>query len=107
MDNVQTPHFNYVGDSILGSGSHLAAGVILANQRLDKQPVTINFKDKKITTHIKKLGSMIGENVEVGCNTVLQPGTVLSKQVIIGSCLALGGFVEENKKVFPPCPIIK
>jgi len=106
MDHVQTPHFNYVGDSILGSRSHLAAGVILANQRLDKEPITINFANNKIPTYLKKLGSMIAESVEVGCNTVLQPGTILSKNVIVGSCVALGGFVKENQKVFAQKPIL-
>lgn len=107
MDNVQTPHFNYIGDSILGSNSHLAAGVILANQRLDKQPITLNLNNTKIPTHLKKLGSMIGEYSEVGCNTVLQPGTILSKHVIIGPCMALGGFIEENQKIFGQSSTIK
>lgn len=104
MDSVQTPHFNYVGDSILGSRSHLAAGVILANQRLDKEPITINFNGKKIPTYLKKLGSMIAESVEVGCNSVLQPGTILSKHVVVGPCLAVGGFIKEYQKVFAQKP---
>lgn len=100
MDNVQTPHFNYVGDSILGTGSHLAAGVILANLRLDNQPVSISINNERITTNLRKLGSMIGEYAEVGCNTVLQPGTILSKKVILGPCMALGGFFSEGEKIF-------
>lgn len=100
MDNVQTPHFNYIGDSILGSGSHLAAGVILANLRLDKKPVAVDIGTEKVQTNLKKLGSMIGESAEVGCNAVLQPGTILGRGVLVGSCVALGGFIPEGKRVF-------
>lgn len=107
MDNVQTPHFNYIGDSILGTGSHLAAGVILANLRLDEQAVSININNTKIATNLRKLGSMIGEYTQVGCNTVLQPGTILSKKVILGPCIALGGFVSEGKSVFGSKPKIQ
>ncbi len=107
MDNVQTPHFNYVGDSVLGSGSHLAAGVILANLRLDQQFIAVDTGTEKIQTNLRKLGSMIGEKAEIGCNSVLQPGTILSKGVLIGSCVALGGFVDEKKRVFAAAPIIK
>lgn len=107
MDNVQTPHFNYVGDSVLGSGSHLAAGVVLANLRLDHQNVAVDIGKEKVQTNLKKLGSMIGEKAEVGCNSVLQPGTVLCKGVLVGSCVALGGFVAEGKRVFTAAPVVK
>lgn len=107
MDNVQTPHFNYVGDSVLGSGAHLAAGVILANLRLDKKCVTVDVGTEKIQTNMKKLGSMIGEGAEVGCNSVLQPGTILGKNVLVGSCVAVGGFVGEGKRVFAEAPVVR
>lgn len=107
MDNVQTPHFNYVGDSILGSGSHLAAGVVLANLRLDQKPVTITIGSEKVQTNLKKLGSMIGEFAEVGCNAVLQPGTILAKKVLVGPCIAVGGFIPEGRNVIPRIPITK
>lgn len=107
MDNVQTPHFNYIGDSILGSGSHLAAGVILANLRLDQQYIAVNTGTEKIQTNLRKLGSMIGEKAQVGCNSVLQPGTIVSKSVLIGSCVALSGFISEKSRAFAPPPVIK
>lgn len=100
MDNVQTPHFNYIGDSILGNNVHLAAGVILANLRLDKQPIRINTGTEKIQTNYKKLGAMIGDYAEIGCNAVLQPGTILGKNSLIGPCKPVGGYVPENGKVF-------
>ena len=107
MDNVQTPHFNYIGDSILGNGSHLAAGVVTANLRLDRKPVSIVLGEEKVMTNLKKLGAIIGEFSEVGCNSVLQPGTILSKNVFVGPSVAIGGFIPEGKRVFAPKPIIK
>lgn len=108
MDNVQTPHFNYVGDSVLGSGSHLAAGVVLANLRLDQQSISVDIGSKeRVQTNLRKLGSMVGEKAEVGCNSVLQPGTVLSKDVLVGSCVALGGFVGKGKHVFAAAPVVR
>lgn len=106
MDNVQTPHFNYVGDSVLGTGSHLAAGVVTANLRLDRKPVSVWVDGEKVVTNMKKLGAMIGEYVEIGCNAVLQPGTILSKNVLIGPCVAVGGFIPEGKRVFAAEPVI-
>lgn len=78
FDNVQVPHFNYVGDSILGYKAHLGAGAITSNVKADKSPVAV--KGDKITdTGLKKFGAMIGDCVEVGCNSVLNPGTVIGK----------------------------
>jgi NDP-sugar pyrophosphorylase family protein len=84
FDNVQAPHFNYIGDSILGNYVHLGAGVILSNFRLDQQPVTV--KDSKggtVSTGRTKFGAIIGDNTEIGCNSVLNPGTILEKEVIV------------------------
>lgn len=79
FDNVQTPHYNYVGDSILGYKSHMGAGSITSNVKSDKTNVVIKSGDEKIETGIKKIGAMIGDFVEVGCNSVLNPGTVIGK----------------------------
>ena len=79
MDNVQIPHFNYVGDSILGNYVHLGAGVIIANLRLDKKNIKIDGND----TNLRKVGAFIGDNTEIGCNSVICPGTVLEKETVI------------------------
>ena len=104
MDSVQVPHFNYVGDTVLGTGSHLGAGVITANVRLDRQPVSVTLPEERVKTGLKKLGALVGEMAEVGCNTVLQPGTILGKQSIIGSNLPCGGYVPSGAKVFAEKP---
>ena len=76
FDNVQVPHYNYVGDSILGYKSHMGAGSITSNVKSDKLLVTVKCGDEKIETGRKKIGAMLGDRVEVGCNSVLNPGTV-------------------------------
>ena len=97
MDNVQTPHYNYVGDSILGSGAHLAAGVILANLRLDQENIEIKGLGGRESTGLRKVGAFIGEGAEVGCNAVLQPGAVLGKRSIVMPTLAFGGYLAEGQ----------
>ncbi len=77
FDEVQTPHYNYVGDSILGYRSHMGAGSITSNVKSDKTLVTAKNGNEKIETGLKKFGAILGDNVEVGCNTVLNPGTVV------------------------------
>lgn len=77
FDNVQTPHYNYVGDSILGYKSHMGAGSITSNVKSDKTLVTVKDGDEKIETGRKKFGAILGDCVEVGCNSVLNPGTVI------------------------------
>ena len=77
FDNVQTPHYNYVGDSVLGYKAHMGAGSITSNVKSDKTLVVIKEPGKPIPTGRKKVGAMLGDNVEVGCNSVLNPGTVL------------------------------
>ena len=79
LDSVQVPHFNYVGDSVLGNFVHLGAGVICANLRKDKKPVTSKFGDEKFATNLKKMGAIIGDYSEIACNVVLNPGIVLPK----------------------------
>ena len=77
FNNVQVPHYNYVGDSILGFKSHMGAGSITSNVKSDKTKVTINYQGEKLNTGLKKMGAILGNYVEVGCNSVLNPGTVI------------------------------
>ena len=81
FDNVQVPHYNYVGDSILGYKSHMGAGSITSNVKSDKTLVVVKdrFNHQEIETGLKKMGAMLGDYVEVGCNSVLNPGTVIGK----------------------------
>lgn len=93
FDRVQTPHYNYVGDSILGYKSHMGAGSITSNVKSDKSLVTVNTDDKKIETGLKKFGAMLGDNVEIGCNSVLNPGTIIGKNTNIYPLSCVRGFV--------------
>lgn len=79
FDNVQVPHYNYVGDSILGYKSHMGAGSLTSNVKSDKTLVIVKNGDEKIETGLKKFGAMVGDFVEVGCNSVLNPGTVIGR----------------------------
>lgn len=99
FDGVQIPHFNYVGDSVLGYKSHLGAGAVTSNVKSDKTPVTIKHGDKKIETNLKKVGAMVGDMTEVGCHSVLCPGTVIGKDSIIYPTSMVRGYIEE-KSIF-------
>ena len=77
FNNVQVPHYNYVGDSILGYRSHMGAGSITSNVKSDKTLVTVKYQGEKITTGLKKFGAILGDCVEVGCNSVLNPGSII------------------------------
>ena len=83
MDRCQIPHFNYVGDSVLGNGVHLGAGAICSNLRSDKSSVTVVVEGKKIDTGLRKLGAILGDGVEIGCGTVLCPGAVIGKNTSV------------------------
>ncbi len=96
FDNVQIPHYNYVGDSILGYRSHLGAGSITSNVKSDKTLVSIRTNDGRIETGLKKFGAMVGDYTEVGCNSVLCPGTVLGKNCIVYPLCRVRGYIEEN-----------
>lgn len=89
FDGVQVPHFNYVGDSILGHKAHLGAGAVTANVRSDKGLVTVKNGEESMETGLKKCGAMVGDCAEVGCNSVLNPGTLVGKHSNIypGSCV--------------------
>lgn len=80
FNKVQVPHFNYVGDSILGFKSHMGAGSITSNVKSDKRLVVVHNEGTEIETGLKKFGAMLGDNVEVGCNSVLNPGTVIGRE---------------------------
>ena len=83
FDNVQVPHYNYVGDSILGYKSHMGAGSITSNVKSDKTLVVVKDSDEQIPTGLKKFGAILGDHVEVGCNSVLNPGTVIGRNTNI------------------------
>lgn len=79
FDNVQTPHYNYVGDSILGYKAHMGAGSITSNVKSDHSLVTVRDQEESVATGLKKMGAILGDFVEVGCNSVLNPGTVVGR----------------------------
>lgn len=93
FDGVQVPHYNYVGDSILGHKSHMGAGSITSNVKSDKSLVTISADGEKIETGLKKMGAILGDNVEVGCNSVLNPGTVIGKESNVYPLSMVRGYV--------------
>ena len=96
FDGVQTPHYNYVGDSILGYKSHMGAGSITSNVKSDKLPVIVRCGDERIDTGRKKVGAMLGDFVEVGCNSVLNPGAVIGRNSIIYPTSCVRGVLAEN-----------
>ncbi len=98
FDRVQVPHFNYVGDSILGYKAHLGAGVITSNVKCDKTPVSIRYGGGRIFTDLSKLGAIVGDGCEVGCNTVLNPGTVLGRGAVVYPLSSVRGYVEAGQR---------
>lgn len=96
FDSVQIPHYNYIGDSILGYKSHLGAGAITSNVKSDKTPVTVSTDSGKLSTGLKKFGAMVGDNVEIGCNSVLCPGTVIGRSSTVYPLSRVRGFIPEN-----------
>ena len=96
FNNVQVPHYNYVGDSILGYKSHMGAGSITSNVKSDKKLVIVKNGENKIETGLKKFGAMIGDNVEVGCGSVLNPGSVIGRNTNIYPLSSVRGVVQEN-----------
>ena len=96
FDGVQVPHFNYVGDSILGHLSHMGAGSVTSNVKSDKTPVTVKDGGERIETGLKKFGAMLGDRVEVGCNSVLNPGTVVGRDSNIYPLSSVRGVVPEK-----------
>ena len=96
FQGCQVPHFNYVGDSILGAKVHLAAGVIVSNLKLNGDFITLRVGDNVLTTGLRKFGALIGDGAEVGCNAVLNPGTVIGRRSLIYPGVAWRGVLAAN-----------
>lgn len=96
FDCVQTPHYNYIGDSILGYKAHTGAGTITSNLKSDKSLVTVLCDGEKLDTNIKKFGAMLGDYVEVGCNSVLNPGSVIGRNTSIYPLSFVRGYVPQD-----------
>ncbi len=96
FDGVQVPHYNYIGDSILGYKAHTGAGTITSNLKSDKSLVTVMLEGEKVETDVKKFGAMLGDYVEVGCNSVLNPGSVVGRQTNIYPLSFVRGYVPEK-----------
>lgn len=93
FNKVQVPHYNYVGDSVLGYKSHMGAGAITSNVKSDKTLVCVNIEDESIKTGLKKFGAMLGDEVEVGCNSVLNPGTIIGRGTNVYPLSSVRGIV--------------
>lgn len=102
FNNVQVPHYNYVGDSILGYKSHMGAGSITSNVKSDKTLVVVKDEDEQIATGLKKFGAMLGDYVEVGCNSVLNPGTVIGRHTSIYPTSCVRGVIPEGS-IYKKC----
>ncbi len=96
FNKVQVPHYNYVGDSILGFKAHMGAGSITSNVKSDKTPVVVKAGEETFETGLKKFGAMLGDNVEVGCNSVLNPGTVIGKNTNIYPTSMVRGVIPQG-----------
>ena len=96
FDGAKAPHFNYVGDSILGFNAHLGAGAITSNVRSDGGLVTVKCGEKRMDTGRRKVGAFVGDFAEIGCNSVLNPGTVIGKNTMVYPLSSVRGSVAEN-----------
>lgn len=101
LNHATAAHFNYVGDSILGNKVNLGAGVKCANLRLDHQPIHVLIQGERVNTGLTKLGAIVGDGAQVGCNCVINPGTILGKNSFCFPCLNIYGVVPENGTVKP------
>ena len=106
FDKVQIPHYNYVGDSILGSYSHMGAGSVCSNLKNDGTPVTVRG-DKNYQTGLRKLGAILADRANVGCGCVLNPGTVIGKNTDVYPLLSLRGVLPEESIVKTPSDIVR
>ncbi len=97
MDGVASPHYNYVGDSILGNRAHLGAGAICSNLRLDRREVVVRIGAAKEPTGLRKFGAILGDQAEVGCNAVLNPGTLLGPRALVAPAIAFGGCLAAGR----------
>jgi NDP-sugar pyrophosphorylase family protein len=96
FNGCQVPHFNYVGDSILGAKAHLAAGVIVSNLKLAGDEITLHVADQLISTGLRKFGALIGDHVDVGCNVVINPGSIIGRHSLIYPGVAWRGILPAN-----------
>lgn len=96
FNNVQTPHFNYVGDSVLGFHAHIGAGVILSNVRSIPGNVKIRCEGDTLETGLRKFSAILGDNAEIGCNSVLNPGTIIGRNSVVYPLSNVRGFIPEN-----------
>lgn len=96
FDKVEVPHYNYVGDSVLGFKAHLGAGAITSNVKNDKTNVTVRTGEERIATGLRKFGAIIGDYTQVGCNSVLNPGTVLGANVSIYPLSSVRGYIKAD-----------
>jgi len=99
LQNAHAAHFAYVGDSILGNSVNLGAGTKCANFKLDKQSIKVNFEGQFLETKRRKLGAIIGDNSQIGCNSVLNPGTLMGKNVRCYPCLNVGGWIPSHSLI--------
>lgn len=99
FDEVKVPHFNYIGDSLLGYKAHFGAGSLTSNVKSDESNVTLTINSEKIKTNRKKIGALVGDKVEIGCNTVLTPGSIIGKNTTIYPLVMVRGEIPENKIV--------
>ncbi len=106
LERVQVPHFSYVGDSVLGNGAHLGAGVICSNLRLDQTEVPVQSWDgRRAASGLRKLGALIGDCAEVGCNSVLNPGSILGRRALVMPSMAFRGTLASNTIAYTKDPI--
>lgn len=103
MEKVETPHYNYVGDSILGNKAHLGAGAICANLKLARDEVVIRLEGERFRTGLRKVGAFMGDGAEAGCNSVLQPGTILGRRSAVIS-MPFNGYLPAGKLAIPQTP---
>ena len=107
FNKVQVPHYNYVGDSILGYKAHMGAGSITSNVKSDKKLITIKGPDGNIETGIKKIGAFLGDNVEVGCGSVLNPGTIVGRDSNVYPLSSVRGCVAANSIYKKQCEVVE
>ena len=96
FDGVQVPHYNYVGDSILGHRAHMGAGAITSNVKADRTPVAVQVNGERVATGLKKMGAMLGDFAEIGCNSVLNPGSIVGRHTNVYPLSMVRGYVPAN-----------
>lgn len=102
LDGANATHFVYVGDSIIGNGVNLGAGVKCANLRLDRKEISISYEGRKIKTGLKKMGAIVGDKSQIGCNAVLNPGTLIGSQCVCPGLVSLNGFIPSKSQIKQP-----